>query len=520
MRATLTARTQTPQLPGVPHHTAEPPKRTMSLLDPAGEVFKSFTVGCAVVLQNLSTEKYNGQRGLVTAPLNESGRQRVRIDVDDKIISVKPINLSYAPCDISSLSVEEMRYALRGPIWLTNPMLRHFEKDSSNVQMRGIGGMIASIVGRNDSLVKIACADKEELVSMMTDLLRTYSVDLASYLAILRRKEQLDAIREGAIGNCMVPPSLRANEERPRSTTHTIFVSPDEPLDDDFIRKSAHVRHHKRCTDDEIEYIIRQQEYYAKNQAELLCLSSKSPSMLSVLDLYERHKTLSPSLQCRFCGKIETMNESFGECGACGSNAVYCSKQCQKADWKKHKKVCQKVPEGEQKEERRLDKRLDRFVHLYGQLLHCAITDMYAKKAKELGIDSETISNSHIVTVHLTDLSPKTAIRPYLHLSSIDISEQEDQSEDAKRLIKTCNARRPHAAFRYVITHEGYGGRGLHYSFPVDKEFGYLVEYCNANKIAESMDVKIHTINELAAGWHPSLYNAIVKTLDLKARFN
>jgi hypothetical protein len=318
----------------------------------------------------------------------------------------------------------------------------------------------------------------------------------------------------------MVPPSLRAKEERPKNSTHTIFVSPDEPLDDDFIRKTVHVRHHKRCTDDEIEYIIRQQEYYAENQAELLCLSSKAPSMLGVLDLYERHDTMLPALHCRFCGKSETMNESFGECGACGSHAVYCSKQCQKADWKEHKKVCRKVHEGEKKEERRLDKRFDRFVHLYGQLLHCAITDMYAKKAKELGIDSETISNSYIVTVYLTDLSPKTAVRPYLHLSSIDINEQEDQSEEAKRLINTCNARRPNATFRYAITHEGYKGRCMHYGIPVDKEFDYLVEYCNASKIDESMDVKIHTINQLAAGWHPSLYNAIVKTLDLKASFN
>jgi hypothetical protein len=32
------------------------------------------------------------------------------------------------------------------------------------------------------------------------------------------------------------------------------------------------------------------------------------------------------------------------------------------------------------------------------------------------------------------------------------------------------------------------------------------------------MDVKINAINAIAAGYHPSLYKAIVNTLDLKSK--
>ncbi|KAL7513139.1 hypothetical protein ACHAXN_010272 [Cyclotella atomus] len=237
----------------------------MSLLDPDAEVFKSFTVGCTVVLQNLSATQYNGQIGMVITPLSNSGRQQIRVE-DDAIISVKPSNLGYAPCEISSLSVEQMKRELKSPILLANPALRRFDGDKS-----GIDSLMAALFGRiplggKKSLANIDSADEEGLVSMMEDLLQNYSVDLATYLAILRRKEQDNVIREGAI-NLFVPSALRANEERPMSKV--IMVNRDEPFDDDYIRYSTHVPHYKRCSKDEIEYIMCQQEYFAKTEVQI-----------------------------------------------------------------------------------------------------------------------------------------------------------------------------------------------------------------------------------------------------------
>ncbi|KAJ7691807.1 hypothetical protein B0H17DRAFT_1133589 [Mycena rosella] len=43
---------------------------------------------------------------------------------------------------------------------------------------------------------------------------------------------------------------------------------------------------------------------------------------------------------CAFCYKSETKTHKFDRCGAC-LRPAYCSKDCQKKDWKKHKRTCQ-----------------------------------------------------------------------------------------------------------------------------------------------------------------------------------
>jgi len=42
---------------------------------------------------------------------------------------------------------------------------------------------------------------------------------------------------------------------------------------------------------------------------------------------------------CAMCNKVEDAMRQFKSCPRCDS-AVYCSRECQKRDWKKHKKVC------------------------------------------------------------------------------------------------------------------------------------------------------------------------------------
>ena len=58
-----------------------------------------------------------------------------------------------------------------------------------------------------------------------------------------------------------------------------------------------------------------------------------------------KNMTDAVALSCRYCAKVQDAEAeadadmAFQQCSGC--HAVrYCSKDCQKADWKKHKKMC------------------------------------------------------------------------------------------------------------------------------------------------------------------------------------
>ena len=45
-------------------------------------------------------------------------------------------------------------------------------------------------------------------------------------------------------------------------------------------------------------------------------------------------------ITCLKCGKEEEPGAKFKKCGKC-EDVCYCSRECQKAHWKEHKKECQ-----------------------------------------------------------------------------------------------------------------------------------------------------------------------------------
>jgi len=71
-----------------------------------------FKVGCRVVLQGLAkAQEYNGKIGVVKSSLS-NGRQQVSLLDQDKVLGLKPSNITYEPRTIDSLTAKEMAAVL------------------------------------------------------------------------------------------------------------------------------------------------------------------------------------------------------------------------------------------------------------------------------------------------------------------------------------------------------------------------------------------------------------------------
>ena len=67
---------------------------------------------------------------------------------------------------------------------------------------------------------------KESVMTMMTDLLHGYSVDLATYLAVWRRKEQDEAICTGAKMLLMDQPDILPKLEESLELQRGVYSFP------------------------------------------------------------------------------------------------------------------------------------------------------------------------------------------------------------------------------------------------------------------------------------------------------
>jgi hypothetical protein len=65
-------------------------------------------------------------------------------------------------------------------------------------------------------------------------------------------------------------------------------------------------------------------------------LSGKVPGMAEVI---KNGRGPRNEAQCTTCGRSPQGDKKFSACGEC-KKARYCSQECQKVDWKTHKKSC------------------------------------------------------------------------------------------------------------------------------------------------------------------------------------
>jgi hypothetical protein len=65
-------------------------------------------------------------------------------------------------------------------------------------------------------------------------------------------------------------------------------------------------------------------------------MEKRVPKMAAVL---KQGKGERKEGDCANCGRTPTAEQSFSTCARC-KKAKYCSQECQKVDWKTHKKSC------------------------------------------------------------------------------------------------------------------------------------------------------------------------------------
>eukprot|EP00985_Skeletonema_marinoi_P005984 scaffold2590_cov172-Skeletonema_marinoi.AAC.2 len=245
--------------------------------------------------------------------------------------------------------------------------------------------------------------------------------------------------------------------------------------------------------------------------------SKKDETMAqNIRKMYAGHE--GRSVKCSFCRKDEPDDQEFGGCGL----VLYCSKECQRSDWKlSHKVECGKCEDGERVTmNTKIDSRMQQFKIIYSPFIHNLVLDMFRLFNKEMDAGDVLFPAEFFVDIHLADL-PRGTKRPRLYIKHAMIGKL------SKRVLDVVYSRmkppeRGYESVRYCLSYSF--GPGENDNISSYRQFHYKVgpnklrrlKRSTKNVYEENVDEHMNMINSIARGESPRMYKVIKEIMKEK----
>jgi len=245
-----------------------------------------------------------------------------------------------------------------------------------------------------------------------------------------------------------------------------------------------------------------------------------------IQSLYKDYKPFA-GMYCKECGVGEPVDELFQECSRCGC-FVYCSRECQKAHWKKeHKTQCTAINTGNetQRDIQKHSRRVLKFNTLYSPLIQNLMKARYILYNRERNEDTVKFPEGQTVAIYLAAL-PEGAKRPQLCIDRIiirDMTDEERNEFDSSSL--DCNGE--YIVARYCLLFPSPSPRVIEkkvYYSPYSqatirykaKDMENFYRRFSSEQLSNLVLGHIQTINAIAKGERRDLHQAIKECMKQK----
>jgi len=213
-----------------------------------------------------------------------------------------------------------------------------------------------------------------------------------------------------------------------------------------------------------------------------------------------------PKSSCRGCGIEEPADENFQACSGCEA-IIYCSRICQKSDWKKqHKAICLSLQRNDRSRllMKQIQRKAKKFHALYSPLVNRLVMAKYLLYSRQLDPNNLHLPpEKYVLEITLSDLPDRNnAKTPRLYIEKMSVMEEEKQSD--------CQFDTREGIVKYRLIYSASGsGYILGCGFTHDKEVVQMHRNSSEADLGEEVNGFLETINGIANGERPDLYEVI-----------